>query len=180
MKMNSSFFFEQLQTCSHRSRAIIIVFNLIIIATMLSGCKHETGMRNQPAASAPNQSFWTPADFLKQIAPADHIVITNRLAGQLPQYQGFSVTISGRKMKNIVHALSLLKTYPNDPGSSSIWDWQLQFYQGTNHLGTANFQGSAIVIDREYNDQTGVLDKLYREIMERTRTPEDKMMEQRK
>jgi hypothetical protein len=85
------------------------------------------------------------------------------------------MTITGHRVREIIHAISLLKAYPNEISSGSTWDWQLRFYQGTNCLGIADFQGKAVVCDgREYPDETGTLEKLHDDLLKQTTPPEDR------
>ena len=145
------------------------------------GCKNDVGLSNNHRQPENDPDFMlkakpvAPTEFIKKIRHTDHIIITNRYADWQKAYQGFSLTLSGDKMKRIVKAISLLKVNPYSPGSASGWEWQLQFYQGTNCLGIANFDGMAIVIDREYPDETGVLEELYDELTELTRSRVEKM-----
>ena len=99
-----------------------------------------------------------------QITNADRIVLTN----SLDEYPGFSDSISGDRMRRIMNAVSSAKRM-NAP-SDSAWEWQLQFYKGTNFLASVNFEGSSFVIGtEEYSEESGVLDNLYDEVSDKER-----------
>ena len=159
----------------------VCTFSILAVMSLWCGCKSDFGLSNNRRLPENDPDFMlkakpvAPTEFIKKIRHTDHIIITNRYADRRTEYQGFSLTLSGDKMKRIVKAVSLLKVNPYSPGSASGWEWQLQFYQGTNYLGIANFDGMAIVIDREYPDETGVLEELYDELTELTRSRVEKM-----
>ena len=142
---------------------------LYTLAILVWGCETKSTHGESGVAQAETGFDVAPTNFIHQIDFADHVVVTNTF-GWTRQYEGFSLTISGHKMKSLVRALSALKNHRlpdvSYPPSASICDWQLQFYQGSNCLTTANFQDYVIRCDGgEYNDNSGILDKVYSEIM---------------
>ena len=133
----------------------------IVIIVILAGIKLRTLAGNIPEACSTTPAYLTPTNLILRIANTDHIVATNwfdATHGDL----GFGVTISGDKVWEIVRAISAAKKYPNQPVTESIWDWELQFYKGTNQLDAIHFQESVFLADGEYDDETGVLEKTYR------------------
>jgi hypothetical protein len=62
------------------------------------------------------------------------------------------------------------RSYTSGAGVGVHWDWELQFYNATNHLASVYFQGGAFSGDggQIYDDETGVLEKLYGEIIEQS------------
>jgi hypothetical protein len=101
------------------------------------------------------------------IASADHIVITNRLANLDTRYRRFSLSISGGRVSKIVEAVSAARCH--EMRSDSEYDWEVQFFRATNRLAVIDLQcGMFWAENKEYYDGTGVLEKLYREILDRT------------
>jgi hypothetical protein len=153
----------------HCSRLGMIVYIASLATGLLlfSSCKSDMAAKPRLLCSQGYGVLLSPTNFVHQIAKTDHIVVTNRINSP---YTGFSFTISGRRMKEVIHTVSLAQGCGYQH-SASVFDWQLQFFQLTNLLGAANFQGSAFIIgmrDMEYFDESGVLDKLYNEILEKT------------
>ena len=115
----------------------------------------------------------TPTNLAHLIASADHIIVTNRYASWEKEYRGFSLSISGSRVSTIVAAVSAAKR--NQAETNSVWDWEMQFYRATNCLAKVDFQGSMFLAENgEYCDQTGVLDKLYSELLDRTTSPQNR------
>ena len=115
----------------------------------------------------------TPTNLAHLIANADHIIITNRFAGSNTRYRSFSLSVSGRRVSQIVAAVSSARR--NQVETDSMWDWELQFFRATNRLAVIDCQGSMFLAEHgEYHDDTGVLEKLYSEILDRTTRPEDR------
>ena len=116
----------------------------------------------------------TTTNLAHLIASADHIVITNRFADADPEMlRGFSLSISGNRVSKIVAAVSSASRLQG--GTLSAWDWELRFFRGTNRLAVIDFQGSVFLAENvEYSDDTGVLEKLYSELLDRTTRPGDR------
>ena len=140
----------------------IAVLTFLVIG-MSSGCSSE------PAPTG----YVTPTHFISQIASADHIVVTNCLAGhqRAPKWASFSMTITGRDAKKIIHAISTLRepTYGvGGPMSATFYEWQLQFYRGTELLGTADLSWDLVLCDGEYHEPWA-LRRLYHHIVKESR-----------
>ena len=102
-----------------------------------------------------------PTNLINRIANCDHIIVTNRFAAIENQTAGFSEKITGPEMTRIVQAVSSLWILGHESHTTAACDWELQFFQGTNHLDVVNFQGSIVRYDdQDYPDRTGVFDKL--------------------
>lgn len=149
------------------ARYPILVRGVLLVAVMplflVSGCGSERESLRPQGSGASDGSFFAPTNFIRQIAATDSIIVSNRFSFQFPTNENLSLKLTHRQVRRALAAVSSLRAYPNEANSASLWDLQLQFYHGTNFLGKANFQGSSIVIDREYCDRTGILDKLYDE-----------------
>lgn len=120
---------------------------LILAAVLLTGCKHA------------------PSNFARRIARADRIVIIYRFPHGPPPLSSFSLSVTGGKVHEIVHAISSAKRLGVAPVTLSIWEWELRFYSGTNLLATVDFQGDVFLVENsEYYDDSGMLAGLDREI----------------
>jgi hypothetical protein len=143
---------------------LMFVVAFCILAT-LSGCNRRT----DTSVPLPN----TLADLAHQIADADNIIITNRFADTNSPFLGVSLSLSGQQVSRIVRAISSARRL--EIGTWSVWDWELQFYKATNRLATVDFQEYSFLVKKgEYMDETGVLEKLYREMLERSSLPKEK------
>jgi hypothetical protein len=130
------------------------IFALIALLALFSGCKNSPARSSNP-----------PVKLANLIAGADHIIITNRLAGTVTRYRGFSLTVSGIEARKIVQAVSSAEhSAPTD----SIYDWDLQFFRDTHLLADIHLQGSHFVFeDEEYFDGR-TLERLYDDLLKRT------------
>ncbi len=89
----------------------------------------------------------------RQIANADHLVVSN-------VFDGFTISIKGEEAKRVVEAVSTARK-ESDPGLSTCRELRIEFFQGTNALGTVEACHALIGIDRmHYIDRTGVLEAL--------------------
>ena len=89
----------------------------------------------------------------RQIASADRLVVSN-------VYDGFTISIKGDEAKQVVEAVSAARK-ESDPGLSTCRELRIEFFQGTNFLGTVEACRALIGIDRmPYIDRTGVLEAL--------------------
>ncbi len=132
-------------------------FALIVAVVLAAGCSQPSPKH----AAAPN-------DFAPRIAGADRVVLTNRLAGLNRRYLGFSYAVSGRAAADIVEAVSVAPGH-SPPFIDLLYDWDLQFWKGTNHLASVEYAGNVFRFDdREYVDKSGVLDSLSFELYRRT------------
>jgi hypothetical protein len=149
-----SFIFQNIATSF-----VVLIF---AIALLCLGCAGKIVQANVPEDHVA-QSFITPNEFIQQIKSTDCIIVSNRFSGEFPKDEHLSVKLSPEQVREVLAAIGSLKTYPMDPGSASAWDLQLQFFHHDKMLGYANFEGAAIVIDREYRDNTGTLKRIYEE-----------------
>src|SRR5689334_1562031 len=118
------------------------------------------------AQSATDPPYFTATNLANRIARAERIIATNWLAGQSGQ-PTFSTPIPRNQVKSIVKAVSEARANLSGLSCNCIFDWELQFYQGTNSLGAFHFQGSVFVTDREFQDASGILEKLYKDLTTR-------------
>ena len=145
-------------------KTLLFTFTLFLV-TVCSGLA-QTNTTVPPTGS-------TPTNLAHLIASADHIIITNRFADRETQYRGFSLFISGSRVSKIVAAVSAAKR--NQWETDSVWDWEMQFFRATNRLAKVDFQGSYFLAENgEYYDGSGVLDKLYSELLDRTTPPQNR------
>jgi hypothetical protein len=123
-----------------------------------SGCRSDPHMTG----------YHTPAHLISQIKSADHIVVTNLFAAVRHDSQSsFSKTITGHEAQMIVHAISSLRAPTYDiptPMSSMLYEWQLQFYQGTELLGTADLSDGLVLCDGGEYHEPWTLRRLYHRI----------------
>ena len=140
----------------------IAVLTFLVIG-VFSGCKsdpHVTG-------------YLAPTHLISQIESADHIVVKSQFAGSqgASRFASFSMTITGHEVKTIIHSISSLRTptydIPSSP-SSLLYDWELQFYRGTELLGTADLGYGLIRCDGEEYDESWTLKRLYHRIMKKS------------
>ena len=137
---------------------------LIVFVTAVSGCRHPANTSQRlPSPPSDFLAYRTPTNLADQIMGADHIVVTN--------VDTFSITISGGRAKEIVQAVSLGRRYKYGVDPAVLWDCELQFYNPTSRLASVSFEGGAFSGDGAeiYVDEMGVLDKLYREIINQSR-----------
>jgi hypothetical protein len=104
-----------------------------------------------------------PAGFIEQTASADKIVVRP----MAPDLKSVSLVLTGKRAKSVVKAVSLLENDRidgQDYASCNCENWTLEFYNGTNCLGTATFVDNIVNINDEYRDETGTLRKIDDEI----------------
>jgi hypothetical protein len=161
-----------LVTLLRRYATSTFLFGLAVAMAMSSGSQQAAAGPNIAAAPA-GQIYWTPTNLSAHIVGADRVVVTNRFADRIGLYQGFSLTISGRRVKSVVRAISSARAYPNEPITSSACDWEMLLYKRTTLLAAVPFQEYVIRYDGEYQDESGVLTALYSEAVARA-TPKDR------
>ena len=109
-----------------------------------------------------------PTHLYRQIVPADHIVVTNSLAGHRRMgYENFSKTITGQDAKEVIRAISTLREHREgfcELRSSTYYEWHLQFYRGTKLLGTADLDEGLVQCDDEEYRTSETLKELYNSI----------------
>ncbi len=146
----------------------------ILLPVVICSCSSKPGRSDHLLSVTGSLSSGAPTNLICRAAQADRVIVTNRFAALPEEHRRFSVTIRGAELKRIVEALAQLRAGPANGGSANAaCDWQLQFYRNARLLTTADFQGNVIRCDEgEYAEGTGVLDKLYGEVMKRTSPPE--------
>ena len=101
-----------------------------------------------------------PATLVQQISQADRIVVTNR-------YLGVAFTITGDEAGSVGRAVTSAKRDEN--AYAATFDWDVQFYAGTNFLTVISFQDRAFLAGgTQYSDDTGVLKAFYQKLERRT------------
>ncbi|MGZ4971383.1 MAG: hypothetical protein ACXWDN_01380 [Limisphaerales bacterium] len=113
-----------------------------------------------------------PINLAKLIASADHIIATNRFDHSDARYRDFSLTISGDQARKIVSAVSTARLVCSPPCSDSMFDWDLKFYREAHFLTVVHVQRSRFMLGdwkkgAEYVDSSGVLERLYRDLLKR-------------
>jgi hypothetical protein len=102
----------------------------------------------------------TPSALARQIADADHIVVKYAFSSE---HTNFNYEISADRTREIVHAISSAKC---DLHSKTRWEWNLQFYKGTNYLATVPLSGDHFLADNdEFGDGTKTLWELSLDII---------------
>ncbi len=152
---------------------IMRFFILIAFLAVVAGCRHpaSTSQRLTPLPSDP-PVYRTPTKLASQIAGADLVVVTNIESTPIDlPHIGFS--LSGSKAKEIGLAISSGRHYESSIPSGILWEWEIRFYRGTSYIASVPFEGSAFIGDGGflYDDESGALDKLYREVLRRTMPP---------
>ncbi len=121
---------------------LFVPFLLALILGLFTGCASR---------------YYAPTQFVRQIATADYIVVTNisfAMPGAEPT-TNFSKTITGHDVKEIIHAISELREPMDDDegiGSSALlYTLHLKFYRGNQLLGTAGLSYDLIDCDVEFH-----------------------------
>ena len=144
----------------------------IILLALLSGCKHPP-MSSSSSGRSPTQPG-------RLIGGADRIIVTNTFPPLLEErYRGFSLTISGDEARKIIRGVSSMWPYssttPPTLPTNSIFEWELRFYRGTNHLAVIYLAGSTFTFeDQEYGGDKGVLEAFSRRLFKLTTPPEER------
>jgi hypothetical protein len=106
----------------------------------------------------------TPTSLAQRIATADNIIVTRIYLYTNQLHPGFSMSISGDRVRKIVAAVSNGRR--NQWADISQLDYQMQFLRGTNSLAYIDFGGHMFLAERgEYADSSGELWKLTLEIL---------------
>jgi hypothetical protein len=147
---------------------------IVVVATLLGSQAPALSATNAPTAAIVSGTL-TLTLLAQCIAVSDRIVATNWATG----YPGFSISISGDQVKQIVKAVSTATRYANQEHPDSEWDWQLHFYAGTNFLSAICIARDTFLADGVYRDDAGVLGRVYhdsvnREYVARVYKDEDK------
>jgi hypothetical protein len=127
-----------------------------------------------------------PSGLICRIAFANRVVATNFLISvPNPLIRGsgrsgatsYSLTLTGKEARNIVHAITTLhkpwELY--EISSTALYDWRLRFYRGKLYLGEVGICGDMIESGAGEYEGPPILDGLYnritKESMERTMPP---------
>ena len=120
---------------------------------------------NLPNAPTAEHIITAPTNFIRQIASADKVFV--RPMAPDPMLKSVRLVLTEKRAKSVIKAVSLLK---NDRLADLYYsncdceNWTLEFYHGTNCLGTATFVDDVVSVDAEYRDETGTLKKIDKEI----------------
>ena len=91
--------------------------------------------------------------FVQRISEANRIILTNIYAGD-----PFGIEVTNIEPKKIVAAISSARKNPSVQASPNL---RLEFFKGSNLLGTVTMCVSAFGIDRvQYVDSSGVLEAI--------------------
>jgi hypothetical protein len=100
-----------------------------------------------------------PAEFTHQISQADRVIVTNR-------YRPVNFTVTGDEFRGVSTAVTNATHDKNC--YTAIFDWDVQFYAGTNLLTVIHLQDRAFWAgSNQYSDSSGVLKQFYRRLEER-------------
>ena len=139
-----------------------VLFFIVLVAAAV-GCEHPANTSQRLPPLPPDfYAYLTSTNLANQIMGTDLIIVTNVNLSEV------CLTISGKRAREIVQAVSSGRRYKYELDPGVLWDRELQFYKATNHLASVLFEGDAFSGDggEIYEDETGVLDKLYRETYE--------------
>ena len=161
----------------HRKPVALRFFIFIVFLTVVTGCRHPANTSQRLTPLPPDSSAYrTPTNLANQIAGADLIIVTNNESYPIElQHVGFS--LNGDKAREIGLAISSGRHY--DAGSipsGILWEWEIRFYKGTTFIVAVPFEGRTFMGDGRflYDDESGALDKVYREVLRLTKPPDDK------
>ena len=139
-------------------RHAIPIFTLYALLSVSTGSNAYGNPPDNPAVAG----GVPPTNFISHIATTDRIVATYLFIPERHKPRATVFTITGPTLTNVLHALSLLRSLPGNHGmSGTMHEWQLQFYNKTNCLETACFQGDCVLCPGEYVDNTGIMNSLY-------------------
>jgi hypothetical protein len=98
-----------------------------------------------------------PANLAQQVAGADRTVVSN-------WNQSVTLTITGEEVAKVGRAVTSAKQ--DKHAYDGIWNWDLQFYAGTNFLTLVHLMDRTFwTADTQYRDDTGVLKAFYRRVI---------------
>jgi hypothetical protein len=100
-----------------------------------------------------------PAEVAQHLAQADHIVVATN--GHLSS----PLTITGEEVGKVARAVASAKHDRNN--YDGIWNWDVQFYQGTNFVTVIHLMDRTFwTEDAQFRDDSGVLKAFYRRMLE--------------
>ena len=99
-----------------------------------------------------------PAEISRQLSTADRVVVaTNR-------FHAFGSAIAGEDVSRLTKAVASARQ-DSLPASASF-DWDLEFYAGTNFLTVIHLQDRVFMLgDTQYIDDTGVLTTIWQKLV---------------
>jgi hypothetical protein len=100
-----------------------------------------------------------PAEVAQRLTQADRIVVATN--GHLSS----PLTITGEEVGKVGRAVASAKQ--DGASYDGIWNWDIQFYQGTNFLTVIHLMDRTFWTENtQYSDDTGVLKAFYRRLIE--------------
>jgi hypothetical protein len=98
-----------------------------------------------------------PTEFSQRLATADRVVVTNQLSV-------FVSAVTPREVTRLATAVASAKQDRLPAGA--MFDWDVQFYSGTNFLGVIHLQDRVFMLeDTQYSDNSGVLKTFYERLV---------------
>lgn len=102
-----------------------------------------------------------PAHPPANIATADRVVVTNR-------FSAFGLTVTGADASRLATAVAAAAQ--DRLPATAIFDWELEFYAGTNFLTLIHLQDRAFMLsNNQYSDDTGVLKTFWQKLVSESR-----------
>jgi hypothetical protein len=99
------------------------------------------------------------AEFTHQVSLADRILVTNR-------YRPVTMTVTGQDLQDVSAAVTNAMRDKNC--YSAVFDWDIQFYTGSNFLTAIHLQDRAFWAgSNQYSDSSGVLKRFCKTLEER-------------
>jgi hypothetical protein len=91
-----------------------------------------------------------------KISTADRVVVTNR-------YSAFGLTVTGEDASRLATAVAAAKQ--DRLPAAAVFDWDLEFYAGTNFLTLIHLQDRAFMLSNtQFSDDTGVLKTFWQKL----------------
>jgi hypothetical protein len=144
-------------------KTLLSTFTLFLITVCNGLAQTNTAV---PAAGS------APTHLAILIASADHIIVTNRFAGGVAAYRGFSLTISGGEARKIIAHVSGVG--PSPVMTDSIFDWELRFYRGGDYLATIYLAHSTFMFGGQEYVGGAELEALSDRLLKLTTPPQDR------
>jgi hypothetical protein len=147
----------------------------LLLMPILAACSCSTAAYDRDLTfSGVNLGLGAPTNFIRQVVQANRVIVINTFTNAMPEFSGSRLELTGRKMKSLIRAMTLLKWDGNNVHSRAVCPWALQFYRGRKLVMEADFEDYIIRCgDDEYYDHTGILQKLNDEIRARTKKRDD-------
>jgi hypothetical protein len=117
--------------------------SLLVLLAALSGCSKPVRL---------------PAEIAERLGQVDRIVVTN-------SHLSSPLTVTGEEVRKVAKAVASAKH--DGHSSDGIWNWDIQFYQGTNFVTVIHLMDRTFwTEDAQFRDDTGVLKAFYRRVLE--------------